>query len=111
MAITNPEWAGRLLSMPSGPEINGLVAEHVLGFDVESQGFSTDLLAAFYVIERLQSRKVCVSIDRQPDGYWCVSFQVLDAESLGGWRDVGSAASESLPLAICRAALCVALEE
>lgn len=130
-----------ILTMPAGWELNALVAERVFGRswavhggryvwrDRESAGaayspyepmpaFSTDLAAAFQVVEAMRGREVrsgygdCCrhfgldTPDISDESPWCAGWH----DYAGGERiDSVEARAETAPLAICRAALLATL--
>jgi len=119
---------GEILKMEAGPELDRLVAEQIMGWregqdTLKLQGgvgilgekaiprYSTDIAAAMEVIERLLEKRLRVSMyspwgDRnEPHAIPEWTVFVLSNHGLGIEME-----GETLPLAICRAAL-IALEQ
>ena len=117
-----------ILNMEAGREMDALIAEKVMGWDVhphrthyinrdaknEHPYFvicgdfepSTDIAAAWQVVEKMSSRKdwdehpVCIVRNYAFKDMWTVELRDYDFD----------ATAETAPLAICRAALLAAME-
>ena len=92
--------------MGAGPALDAVVLDVVFGGEDgrDAPPFSTDIAASFRVVARMQERLDWVApemhADRMRDGRtgWCCVF--------GQWsKPCKGAFGETLPLAICRAAL------
>lgn len=111
----------------AGRELDALVAEKVMGWhyaDRQKMGWgdgppvvvtdlgeesgrptiqgwspSTDIAAAFQVVEKMRERGLTVVIDGTPGGFWCCEFSIFGSETFHTGR------ADSLPLAICLASL------
>lgn len=132
-----------ILAMPAGPKLDALIAEKVMGWtsyeshltceDFGTRGeplifwnppgmtsagatlppFSTDIAAAWQVVERLIERKVLLWVHVSPAGnYRCECRQVVQSEVTKSWyqRRAADVIAETAPLAICHAALLATLE-
>ena len=98
-------------NMQAGRELDALVSEKVMGIkwpgvfwdgDPDShffnrRAYSTDIAAAWQVVEKLKERGF---------GFWLTASGDCWFEDSNGWRITSKAdGSNSVPLAICRAAL------
>jgi hypothetical protein len=96
--------------MNAGRELDALVAEKVMGADVVVRdgrayingnpydrlpNYSTDIAHAWQIVERMADWRVV--IERVPSGEWEVMFDTR--------RVFENVKADTLPLAICRAAL------
>lgn len=86
--------------MKAGRELDALVAEKIFGWsksDLEINEdishFSTDIAAAWEVVERLRSRGYRFEVRSQPQGFWVYFGEEMSAEA------------PTAPHAICLAAL------
>jgi hypothetical protein len=84
-----------------GPEErNGLVADRVFGkAELRGRPFSTDILTAMLVVERVSDEGFSFKCNVGPDGRAQVSFLAKDGSG------VANVQGSSLPVAICNAAL------
>ena len=111
--------------MNAGRELDALVAEKVFGWTgghYESLPFSTDIAAAWEVVERLRSRGIssghgfnwdlCIKVGHSDDSGWFV--ELFDLSSMGycgpadttiRWDGVDVRNAETASHAICLAAL------
>jgi hypothetical protein len=107
---------------PNGPSNNSWrtlpstmksISKNVCTFKMEKwpyanvRKYSTDIAAAWQVVERFDRRLVDIDIrsDTQDDGeLWGAGF-IEYFEEGEGFKAIGSAAADTAPLAICRAAL------
>jgi len=118
--------------LTAGPELDALVAERVMGLDPckcdrkspaswgyktcstcdrpRAQSYSTDIAAAWQVVEKL-SERFMLSLDElhpkakdgsERHGRWTARFMDTDPSRGGSWL---SGECSTAPLAICRAAL------
>ena len=118
--VPSPDGANGIDEMPAGREMDALVAERVMGATIierntgsnlifydyrarkddkafTAQKYSTDIAAAWQVVEKVvPGRGISIEAFKKPPLVWHVEFYMGV-----GW----SANDESLPLAICRAAL------
>lgn len=96
-----------VLNMPAGYEINKLVQSFVMGGlppvsdDIMPEfikPFSSDISAAWQVVEKLNSnpKNVCVDVWHDESGWYCSVHFIGDTEA---------DKADTAPLAICRAAL------
>jgi hypothetical protein len=126
-----------ILEMPAGRELDALVAEKVMGWELrqcerhktEPDGYacglcwgwdqfpaySTDIDTAWQVVEKMQEDGD-VFIEWWQDGEWFVSWKPLiirnrDGSRVGAKCDGQTTGKPSAPLAICRAALLATLEK
>lgn len=116
-----------IMNMCAGPKMDKLVAEKVTGWNfpnkVDSLGrrvirykdlprYSTDIAAAWKVIATFNRSEWDIEIgsDTEDDGkFWGVSLIKWSEEPIGPIA-YGGGEHESLPLAICRAALLAVME-
>lgn len=110
--------------MEAGRELDRLVAERVMGFEVSSEGgyvrlhrnntwqrissYSTDIAAAMQVVEKLSTRAYLqLHSPFIPDEKWWAFFEHLGTTDTHPiWRGIGTTAAE----AICRAAVMYAVD-
>lgn len=110
-------------AMEAGREMNDAIARHVMQFErtpdddgwfINYRGveipsiaprYSTDLAAAWLVVERLTQKGYGVSVDTFPDVSGC---SILKPEDGGCWESIAIVKATTVPLAICRAALLAA---
>lgn len=94
--------------MQAGYELDELVTKNVIGEDVPPRGYSvtpysTDLAEAFQVIEKLRSMGAWISISIQSNYKTWDVRGILNERKDNEKRFINH--DESLPVAICRAAL------
>jgi hypothetical protein len=113
-----------ILNMPAGPKLDDLVAEKVMNDpmgQVWSRHYSTDISAAWEVLEKLFERgwyaeiitdaktteiDFEIAIRDRNNGTWTLDTGVED-----GWITDGWVVASTAPLAICRAALLAVMEK
>ena len=108
-----------ILNMPAGREMDALIAENVMGYQwgykhafstlptwskngivVTLGDYSTDISAAWEVVEKLRGKRVMeISITKK--SFWCTVYAT--------GRNINEKA-DTAPLAICRAALLAVME-
>jgi len=110
-----------ILNIPSGRELDVLVAKQIFGFgvmvwinhpdidpkvvtpdEIDLLHYSTDIAAAWEVVNHFVSRRKRPKIDRVAENEWRVQLDDFDENAV--------AYSSSAPLAICRAALLAVME-
>lgn len=108
----------RLLSLPAGRELDYKVVKHVFGWPLKQNDrmtldhaskpvphFSTDIAAAWQVVEKLNCLQFLLSRENCAGVRFDASFyNQLDT------GDIVTETADTLPLAICRAALRAKLE-
>lgn len=114
-------WGGAPAALPAGRELDAAVAERVMGWGYAQihsaddgyrrslPAFSTDIAAAWSVVERMASFGYAFDAryDREP---WVgqqarVVFSAVNAASEDWSGDTAQGEAETLPLAICHASL------
>ena len=93
-----------LLAMAAGRELDRIVSRSVMRFVTdEPLPFSTDIAAAWLVVEQMHLLGHALALERWLDmprqNKWLALF------TLENGHDTGCKVAESAPLAICRAAL------
>jgi hypothetical protein len=97
---TPPLTREQILAMPAGPELDALIEQHVFGLPVDwSEDYSTNIAAAWSVVEKIARQGTLLSIAVGPYGDQGAKTSVMVFGMGGGVVDA------SAPLAICRAAL------
>ena len=109
-----------ILNMEAGPEIDMLVGKEVLHLSVSEWNkrfmknatcFSTDSGAAFQILDALHGT-FSIGIHSATLGRWLC--KIIHLSDLNEWNDYGdgieSVLADTLPLAICRAALVAVME-
>lgn len=96
-----------LLAMPAGRELDRIVSRIAMRFVTdEPLPFSTDIAAAWLVVEQMHLLGHALALERWLDtpnkNKWLALF------TLENGHDTGQHVAESAPLAICRAALVAA---
>jgi hypothetical protein len=89
----------------------GVVNREVYGEETEFPSYSTSIVAAWEVLEKMHDDKGAIAeVIMEYDGtYWCwIGKDVPDGA--GTKEFVGSANADTAPLAICRAALLAVME-
>lgn len=105
-----------ILNMPAGRDADALIEYHIMktqvprnsdghlsrswvdGYGYENTFYSTDIAAAWEVVEKFKENWV-VEVGVNGGFYWC------DMDNYKGVLGFHSARADSAPLAICRAAL------
>lgn len=100
-----------ILMLPAGPELDRLIAEKIFAEHLTASPFSTDIAAAWRIVDKLRCVNDHVSVDvemESSDGdVWVnVNTGVARHEYRGPYWQ---ALAETVPLALCRVAL-LALE-
>ena len=127
-----------ILNMPAGREMDALIAERVMGHEVNKnvtvwrtggktwiepygEGFttlayySTDIAAAWQIVELMTKNGYAPNLVNDDNGNWYLAFD--GTQDLGtvtfvtAFTDIPELWCESAPLAICRAALLATLED
>ena len=99
-----------ILNEPAGRKLDAWVAEKVMGLPVTAKKkrfeyvhiapFSTDISAAWEVVEKMQQTKF-VRVQCDNGDYWCkIGGEILGVKAQG----------DTAPLAICRAALLAVID-
>ena len=109
--------------LEAGWELDALVAEKVMGcqsvHEVEPglwrdeigriPRFSTDIAAAWQVVEKLRQSRICLDVTTRLESYYVSANLVDDAagEFRSGYfsKRIADGIADTAPLAICRAAL------
>lgn len=117
-----------ILNMPAGREMDALIARNIIGLEEshepgwwwingmmeECPDYSTDIAAAWEVVEFLLNSGYAPNLVNDDNGKWYLSFngtQDLDTVTfVTAFTDVPELWCESAPLAICRAALLAEVE-
>ena len=94
----------QIYSLTAGPELDALIASHLMAGDGPLPAYSTDIADAWRVIEAMREEYVIALNDVQGQGGWWVEFQPKKyVGSLAFGTAIGVRA-QTCPLAICRAA-------
>lgn len=123
--ISNTEWTReKILSMEPGRELDALVAEKVMGWRLQGQSYwlcgddvvhdvlfwnpSTDMYAAWEVVEKMQCAHVHININWMDDQY-CAEIIEMDPEE--GYKYLGQCYDvKSAPEAISKCALLAVMD-
>ncbi len=108
----------QILALPAGHEIDDLVQEQVYGFEgacedgswyvIPSKPFSTDKVLARNLLQDLLMREADrFIVNKLPNGNWRARFDCRHENRKARRRVLGvhEAVAETMPLAVCRAAL------
>lgn len=96
-----------IMSMSAGHELDAIITTAVMGFDQcdTDSPYSTDIAAAWEVVEELQSRGIYIDIRTCADFYEAQALEyIID-------RHFETVADPSISLAICRCALLTLIKE
>lgn len=95
----------QILNMEAGQELDALVAQRVMGWETLSRRFSTDIAAAWEVVEMMRADEwhFVIECNTTPEVVVKVYRAFEEPHYSGNWI-------KSAPLAICRAALLAMLE-
>jgi len=99
-------------NLQAGRELDALVVTEIMGYEgcVLAHGdstfppYSTDIAAAWLVVEKLSALKLRAQIEDSDGKSWTCTFHKWIGAPFC-WDDVGSSIADTAPLAICRAAL------
>ncbi len=95
-----------ILALPAGRELDALVHQHVFDHSLNCAPYSTDTAAAWQVVERFRADPAFRWTDFAVFTYVCVATGRREyLVDFAGGNCPGRAGGETLPLAVCRAAL------